>query len=165
MGNPVKMGLIIRPALATDTDGIARAHVASIQSLGASVYDAEVVNDWGAPRPAEHYVRRMQAGAQLFVAVEDGRIIGFSDYRVEKGHHRTAVYVRGDAARKGVGTTLFAAAENAARLHGAREIRVDASLVAAPFYAANGFEELGGGEHELKSGRKMACVFMRKLLR
>jgi hypothetical protein len=37
--------------------------------------------------------------------------------------------------------------------------------IGAQFYKANGFEEVGRGQHRLWSGRPMACVFMRKELR
>lgn len=107
----------------------------------------------------------MEGGELLFVAVSDdtpSRVLGFSGYRVEDGRHRTAIYVRGDAARIGVGTALFAAAETAARAHGATEIHVDASLAAVEFYQAQGFEQLAVGQHRLRSGALMDCVFMRK---
>src|SRR5437667_7044354 len=61
--------------------------------------------------------------------------LGFSSYRLEAGKHRTAIYVRGGAARMGVGTALFHAAETEARNRGVDEIHVDASLVALAFYA------------------------------
>ena len=159
----------VRPAVEFDSDGIAEAHMASIRSLGAKAYDPEIVNDWGTPRTGDRYTRAMEKGEIFFVAVEhelgkDERILGFSSYRFEDGKHRTAVYVRGDVGRTGVGTALFTAAASAARQHGAEEICVDASLAAVAFYKANGFKELGTGEHELKSGRRMACVFMRKHL-
>ncbi len=159
----------VRPAVKSDSDGIAEAHMASIRSLGAKAYDPEIINDWGAPRTGETYIRAMEKGELFFVAVErepgkDERILGFSSYRFEDGKHRTAVYVRGDVSRSGVGTALFTAAESAARQHGAEEIDVDASLAAVAFYHANDFKELGAGEHKLKSGKRMACVFMRKHL-
>jgi putative acetyltransferase len=161
--------VIVRPAVLADCDGIAQAHMASIQSLGATAYGPEIVSDWSAHRTGERYARGIEKGECFFIAVEpqegtDERIVGFSSYRFEKGKHRTAVYVLGDVARRGVGTALFNAAEGAARQHGAAEIHLDASLAAVAFYKANGFEELGAGEHELKSGRRMACVFMRKRL-
>jgi len=36
--------------------------------------------------------------------------------------------------------------------------------IGARYYKANGFEEVGRGQHRLASGRPMACVFMRKTL-
>ena len=111
----------------------------------------------------------MGNGVCFFVAVEhrerkEARIVGFSSYAFDKGKHRTAVYVVGDVARCGVGTALLTAAVDAVRRCGAEEINIDASLGAVAFYKANGFEELGNGEHETQGGRRMACVFMRKRL-
>jgi hypothetical protein len=59
---------------------------------------------------------------------------------------------------------LFRTAEAAAIAAGGTGIHVDASLAAVEFYTANGFEEVGRGEHRLWSGRSMACVFMEKHL-
>jgi putative acetyltransferase len=105
---------------------------------------------------------------RIFVAVDDestdGRLLGFSSYRLEKEQHRTAVYVAGRAARRGVGSALFRAAEAAARKSGATELHVAASLVAVQFYRANGFVEIGPGQHRLATGTTMDCVFMRKSL-
>lgn len=159
----------VRAASALDSDAIAEAHIASIRTLGAQAYDPEIVEEWGAPRTGEIYRRAMEEGEVFFVAVEhelskEERIIGFSSYRFEKGMHRTAVYVRGDAARNGVGTALYASAESAARQRGAREINIAASLVAVEFYKANGFQQLRAGEHALRSGKRMPCVFMQKHL-
>jgi len=108
----------------------------------------------------------MQSGELFFVAVrseENGeRVLGFSSYRVEEGKHRTAVYVRGDAAHMGIGKALFDKAETAAREHGVLEIHVDASLAAVNFYKACGFEEVAAGQHRLRTGDVMDCVFMKK---
>ena len=155
---------IIRRAEDVDAEQIAAAHVDSIHSLGGKFYDAEVIGDWGAPRDGQRYQQAMQQGQVFFVAVARDRVIGFSSYRVEGGKHRTAVYVRGDSARHGVGTALFNAVEGAAREHGAREIHVAASLVAVDFYRKCGFVDLKRGWHTLASGVTMECVFMLKTL-
>jgi aminoglycoside 6'-N-acetyltransferase len=109
----------------------------------------------------------MTGGELFFVALTDRdreRVLGFSSYRLLDGKHRTAVYVRCEAARMGIGTALFLAAEGAAREHGAVEIHVSASLAAVQFYKDRGFEKLAAGEHRLSGGVLMACVFMKKRL-
>ncbi|MGA9882501.1 MAG: GNAT family N-acetyltransferase [Candidatus Acidiferrales bacterium] len=163
------MTFLVRLAVAADSDSIAEAHVNSIRSLGAKCYQQKIINEWGKPRSGAPYRQAMRTGEVYFVAVETQpgeaeRIAGFSSYLFEGGKHRTAVYVRGDCSRCGIGTALFSKVETYARQRGAREIDVDASLAAVEFYMANGFQELGTGEHELKSGTRMACVFMRKQL-
>lgn len=74
------------------------------------------------------------------------------------------MYVRGRAARLGLGTTLLRLAEEHARAHGATSIQIQASLAGVEFYKANGFEALRSGEAVLMSGKSMPCVLMRKQL-
>jgi putative acetyltransferase len=158
----------VRRASLADVDEIAAAHLDSIRSIGALYYDPAVVSDWVARIDRELYVKAMASGEIFFVAVSGPNdrpdVLGFSSHRVDENEHRTAVYVRGNAARLGIGSALFKSAEAAAIIAGARSIHVDASLGAVEFYKANGFEEIGRGEHRLSSGRPMACVFMRKNL-
>jgi putative acetyltransferase len=157
---------IIRRASPADAEQIGAAHVDSIHSLGAKAYGPDVVAVWGAPKDVERYRRSMESAEVFFVAVADGPagepVLGFSSYRMEEGKHRTAIYVRGEAARMGVGTALFRVAEAAALEHGASEIHVDSALGAVPFYKSLGFEELGAGQHRMSSGMLMDCVFMKK---
>ena len=129
-----------------DAEQIGEAHVDSIHLLGAKAYGPDVVSVWGAPKDIERYRRSMESAEVFFVAVaaspNGDRVLGFSSYRMEEGKHRTAVYVRGEAARMGVGTALFRAAEATARECGASEIHVDSSVGAVEFYKSLGFEEL-----------------------
>jgi putative acetyltransferase len=158
----------IRPATPDDVDAIAAAHRDSIGSIGPRYYDAGIVEDWGSRIRGEMYARAMANGERFFIAMgsvgAERTVLGFSSHRVDGDAHGTAVYVRGSAARRGVGTALFRTAEAAAIASGATTLTIDASIAAVDFYKANGFEETGRGEHLLRSGRAMACVFMRKVL-
>jgi len=126
------------------------------------------VDDWAAPVNADLYVRAMGLGESFFVAIGNAEgwpsVLGFSTHKIVGAQHRTAVYVRGRVVRTGVGSALFKRAEADAIESGAGAIDVDASLAASDFYRANGFHEVGRGEHQLWSGRRMACIFMRKHL-
>jgi GNAT superfamily N-acetyltransferase len=110
----------------------------------------------------------MEGGEAFFIATGDldGRtvVLGFSTHRVDNDHDGASVYVRGGAARRGIGTALLRLAEDHARTAGAKTIQIQASLAGVAFYRANGFEEHGRGEAVLMSGRSMPCVFMRKHL-
>jgi putative acetyltransferase len=158
---------VVRKAESQDAEDLASVHIESIRTLGAQAYAPEVIDDWGRPRTGEHYRSAMER-ERIFVALEDrstdARILGFSSYRFEDGKHRTAIYVAGRAARRGVGSALFRAAEAAAKDSGATELHVAAALGAVDFYRANGFVETGPGQHRLGSGTVMDCVFMRKSL-
>jgi putative acetyltransferase len=158
---------VLRRATAADADAIAAAHVDSIRSIGPDFYPPHVVDAWAAGLTSDLYVRAMNDGEAFFVAtdpLDEQIVLGFSTHRAEPDEHRTAVYVRGSAARRGVGSALFQRAEADARASGGTSINIDASLAAVDFYRANGFEETGRGEHRLRNGVTMACVFMRKTL-
>jgi putative acetyltransferase len=156
-----------RRAMPSDADAIAMAHRDSIRSLGPAYYPPEVVDAWQDGLAGSVYVRAMAAGEVFFVAtgVIDGEdtVLGFaSDYAIEGTRHGTSVYVRGIAARRGIGSALLALAEAHALERGATSVEVEASLAGVEFYAANGFVELGRGVTSLMSGRTIASVFMRK---
>jgi N-acetylglutamate synthase-like GNAT family acetyltransferase len=81
-----------------------------------------------------------------------------------KPYEVRAVYVSPAAGRQGIGKQLLERLELFAQENGLKELWLDASLNAAKFYTANGFTVDAPGEHTLSSGRKMACIKMRKIL-
>jgi putative acetyltransferase len=159
----------IRRASPGDGDAMAAAHLDSIASIGPRYYAPEIVREWGARVTGELYATAMARGEVFFIAVGDldgqPAVLGFSSHRTDPDGHGTAVYVRGRAARQGIGAALFAHAEASAIAAGAPAIDIEASLAAVEFYRAQGFEETGRGAHRLRSGGSMPCVFMRKALR
>ena len=150
-----------------DADDIALAHRDSIQSLGPRAYPPEVVADWQDGLTATLYRDAMEAGEVFFIATANvegqNLVLGFaSDYPIDGPKHGTSAYVRGCAARQGIGTALLRLTEAHAMVNGATSVHVEASLAAVEFYEASGFVAVGRGETHLKSGRPVACVFMRK---
>jgi putative acetyltransferase len=158
---------VLRRATAADADAIAAAHIDSIRSIGPHFYPPPVVDAWAAGLTAGLYLRAMNDGEAFFVAtdpVDDSVVLGFSTHRNDPEEHRTAVYVRGSASRRGIGSVLFRMAEADVRASGGTSIHIAASIAAVEFYRTNGFEETSRGEHRLRNGVTMACVFMRKTL-
>jgi GNAT superfamily N-acetyltransferase len=157
-----------RRAHARDAEAIAVAHLDSIRSIGPAFYPLDVVDAWSTGLTPDIYVKAMESGEAFFIATGyvDGEaaVLGFSTHRVDDAQDGASVYVRGQAARQGVGTALLRLAEEHALAHGATSIQIQASLAGVEFYKANGFNEIGRGEALLMSGRSMACVLMRKLL-
>ena len=163
----VRDPFVVRPARPADAQAICTVHIDSIMTLGARGYPPEQVALWHQPCVPQRYVDAMSRGERFFVAVAPDlapEALGFSSYRVERSLHRIATYVAARAARRGVGTALYRAAEDLARASGASDVHVDASLVAVEFYLSLGFVELGRGSHRLRVGGEMKCVFMRKRL-
>ena len=132
-------------------------------------YAEEVVQAWSAGLGPALYVNAMNDGETFFIATgrldHETVVLGFSTHRVDDAQDGASVYVRGHAARRGIGRLLWQQAEEHARAHGASRIQIQASLAGVEFYKANGFEILGRGHAELRSGHSMPCVFMRKPLR
>ena len=157
-----------RRAQPSDADAVAAAHRDSIRSIGPRYYPPDVVDAWCAGLTAAVYVNAMNRGEVFFIATGevDGApgVLGFATHRVDEGRHGTSVYVRGRAARQGIGTALFRLAEADAVASGAATIQIEASLPGVEFYKAHGFEEISRGETRLRSGRPIATVIMRKTL-
>ena len=155
-----------RRANPQDAQAIALAHADSIRSIGPAFYPPDVVEAWGAGLTPDVYVKAMESGEAFFIATGnlDGQaaVLGFSTHRVDDDQDGASVYVRGGAARRGIGTALLRLAEAHARAHGAKTIQIQASLAGVQFYKANGFREIGRGDALLISARSMPCVFMRK---
>jgi GNAT superfamily N-acetyltransferase len=166
---PIVSGEVqVRRAGAIDAEAIALAHADSIRSIGPGFYSPDVVHAWSSGLTPDLYRRAMDGGEAFFIAIGelDGErvVLGFATHRVDDDQDGASVYVRGRAARRGIGTALLRLAEDHARAHGATTIQIQASLAGVEFYKANGFEELGRGEARLMSGHSMPCVFMRKVL-
>jgi GNAT superfamily N-acetyltransferase len=161
-------GFDIRRATEADAAAIAEAHIDSIRALGPRFYSADVVAAWGEGLTPDLYANAMRGGEAFFIATGtlDGEhvVLGFATHRVDDEQDGTSVYVRGRAARHGIGTALLRRAEEHARLQGATSIAIQASLTGVEFYRANGFDELGRGEAVLTTGKSMPCVYMRKHL-
>ena len=158
-----------RRAEASDADAIADAHLDSIRSIGPRFYPANVVDDWTEGLTRELYLAAMNNGEVFFIATGtlagDHVVLGFaSDYVIDGSLHGTSVYVRGAAARRGIGSALLRLAEAFGISRGGTRVRVEASLAGVEFYRVNGFEETGRGDTHLMSGRPIACVFMEKRL-
>jgi putative acetyltransferase len=102
-------------------------------------------------------------GEFRLVAEIDGLLVGIGCMVAEKSELR-ACYVTPLASRKGVGSALLRAIEQAAREQGVMYLKVDSSLTAEPFYSRHGYLVCERGEHLLHNGQRMACVKMRKTL-
>jgi GNAT superfamily N-acetyltransferase len=152
-----------------DASAIASAHLDSIRQIGPTFYSRDIVETWASGITPDGYVGAMEGGEVFFVATGklDGEpvVLGFSSHRVDDAQDGVSVYVRGAAARRGIGTALLRLAEAAAVAHGAASIQIQASLAGVAFYKSNGFEEVHRGEALLMTGKTMPCVFMRKEFR
>jgi GNAT superfamily N-acetyltransferase len=162
---PADAPFTLRDAVPGDAAAKEDIRADAVRALGPAAYTPGQVEAWAAStRGVESCAAWMTArpGATTLAVAPDGRALGWSDYSfdAETRTHRIGVYVRGSAARRGVGRALFRAAQDKARAAGAAEVHCDASLVAAPFYRAMGMREVGRGAHTFRDGTALPCVFM-----
>ena len=151
----------------TDLEALCEAHVDAIMSISSDFYSQEQLREWTAPVKPQKYRDAIEQGVTLWVAESDDRqLLGFSEsHQVADDQYNSAVFVRGNARRRGVGTALYRAAEVHALSCGAGSIELNASLAAVEFYRSNGFVELGWFETQMPSGRGLAVIKMRKSLK
>jgi GNAT superfamily N-acetyltransferase len=156
----------IRFAGSADARGILEAHFSAVHQTAAKDYPLEIRRAWSTPVTPERiddYLKNVLPNETTVVAEVNTRIAGFGVIIESIGELR-AVYVAAEFGNQGVGSALLHELERLAKERGCRELHMDSSLTAAPFYLRHGYEELGHADHTLSSGDKMACVKMRKAL-
>jgi putative acetyltransferase len=157
----------MRRATPADASSMAVAHVHSIRALGPAYYAPDIVDVWAAAVRPQMYLDAMRDGEVFFIAVGpiDGEpaVLGFASHRPGGAEDHVSVYIRGDCARRGLGTALLRLAEAHAVSMGATEITIEASLAGVAFYTANGFVEIRRDDARLQTG-SVPCVVMHKRL-
>jgi putative acetyltransferase len=158
--------IAVRIARVEDARGILEVHYSAVHEIAAGDYPLEVREAWSrpiTPDRVDQYVKHALPNETTVVAEADGRIAGFGVV-VEPNNELRAVYVSAEFGRQGVGSAILRELERIAKEQGCRELHMDSSLTAAPFYMHHSYKEMGRGEHTLSGGAKMACVKMRKAL-
>ena len=159
----------LRPGIPGDALSIIDAHRAAIRGTATGFYSREVIEEWApiavSPERIEGFARAIASGEEIVIVAADSsdRILGFGSI-VPSNDELRAVYVRSEHGRKGIGRAILQRLEDLARHAGLKELRMDASINAEAFYRANGFSSEASAEHSMPSGRRMACVRMRKFL-
>lgn len=154
--------LTIRPARLADAPALAAAMRAAIQAVPPGAHPAPALAAWARLPPLYHRWAMGPGGESYRVAERAGRVVG---YAARRGPELTALFVRPRAQRTGVGRALVAAIARNARRAGARSLRVDAALGAAPFYRALGFAAGRARRVPLPGGGALGAVRMTLPLR
>ena len=158
--------LTIRPARAEDAAAILTVHREAILARAAGHYPPEALAAWGAGVTPERLARAHQRLADpaflTLIAEAGGAVIGFAEAAPARGELR-ALYVKANGIGR-VGTALLFELEKRAFTE-TGSLTCDASLNAAPFYAAHGYVEEARTEHLLSAGIALPCVRMKKVRR
>jgi putative acetyltransferase len=154
--------MTIRPGTLEDREAIFQVHLRAIRASAGGWYPPAVIAAWTGSLSPLAYTAVVAAG-QLFVAEQDGDVVGFGQLDPATGGI-DAIYVRPDAQRRGVGLRLLAEAERRARRAGHQVVHLSASLNAVAFYARAGFASAGRSRHPLSSGVTMTCELMTRVI-
>jgi putative acetyltransferase len=154
---------LVRQAVQEDSAAIGCVYVSAIRELAKTHYTAEQIDAWAGSRRPEYSQQTIEAG-RIYVAEYEGQVAGYGIIELETKQVQ-AVYVSPHHARKGVGTAVLRALEQAAVEAGIDTLRLTASLNAVGFYQKAGYQELERTTHTLADGAtRMTCVVMQKRL-
>ncbi len=153
---------MIRRATLADAEGIFRAHRSAIREVACTHYTSEQIEAWAGRLSPASYSEPIEDKI-MFVAVDTGRICGFSQLDPKKSVVE-AVYVLPSHLRQGLGNRLLCALESIARASGLTQLTLDASLNSVPFYEQASYRRVRSIDHEFDSGVSIPCMVMRKEL-
>ena len=157
----------IRYYLPKDAKSIIKVHYDSVHKIASKDYETEILNDWSPKVTTERikkFLENQLKGKEYTVVAEiKGKIVGFGVI-VPKEKEIRAVYVSPKTKRFGIGTALLKRLEKFAKRKGINKLHLSSSITAEKFYLKNGYKVVSYGKFTLKTGRKMKCVNMKKIL-
>lgn len=130
----------IRQYQESDHCEIADLFYGAVHAVDERLYPRAQLDAW-APWPPDYQGWRARLEkTRPFVAVEEGRIIGFVE--LEEDGHIDCFYVHKCHQRRGVAKALFAHLSREAGRRGIKSLHVEASKAAKPFFEGLGFETM-----------------------
>ncbi|MFN4281274.1 MAG: GNAT family N-acetyltransferase [Alphaproteobacteria bacterium] len=158
--------LRFRPYAPGDLAAARRLHARSFAALAAGHYAPADIAGHAALIAAKDYAEDL-ARSRLIVAETPGAgLVASGGWIALDGEPGTArvrkLFVAPEAAGRGIGRSMLARIEDAARAAGHARFFLRAYLNAAAFYRAAGYRDDGPGGMALPGGREMRVLFMRK---
>lgn len=160
--------ITIEPAKPKDAQALLEIHATAVHQTAAPYYPQESLDHWARRPITSDRVERVKQrwignpDHRIVVAKHRGQVVGFGF--IDSDSQLQGLYVHPDYSRRGIGTKLLAALEQAAMAMGLNHLQADVSLNAEGFYRQQGFEILEQGMHRLASGQEIACIKMCKPL-
>lgn len=132
--------LILRPYKSDDATELLALFRNTVREINSVDYDPVQIGAWASEEIdiQEWHIRF--AGRFAYVAMLDGRIVGFADMTTDGYLDR--LYVSAQHQRQGIAKTLLAKLNTEASESGITEISTEASITAKPFFEAFGFTGL-----------------------
>jgi putative acetyltransferase len=121
----------------------------TIRTVNSRDYTAEQVQAWAPDQvDEERWCRRIE-GINPYVCVHDDMIVGYAD--LQASGYIDHFYVHHQWQSRGVGRQLFETIEAEAKSRQLRELTVEASITARPFFESHGFRIIAPQEVTLGS--------------
>ena len=153
------MNLTIRKATADDAAAAWEIRSAAIRHACKGFYADELLALWTV---GEMTVPFVEFVAQKFhVATVNGSVVGTGVIDLGTGQ-MDAIFVRPDMMGQGIGKRVIAFLEELGRSAGLAELKLDATLNAAPFYRCCGFVGDAVGVYRSPRGISLDCIPMTK---
>lgn len=128
----------IRLARPDDFEEMGNVFQRSVRETAARDYTPKQIAAWSSYSDDKELWASDMASRVNYLAVQDGKIVGFAQY--EPPDHIDMTYVHPDFTRKGVGRALLGALKKDATHRGVQELHTEASITARPFFEACGYE-------------------------
>ena len=143
--------MMIRRFRDSDAVQLARLHRSTIKNVNSKDYPQHHIRVW-ASRVSAHKFRTSAIDHERFVALENGKIIGFAEYKKDD---LMGLYIHKDYTGQGVGNKLLNHLEADAYRHGVRTLKCTSTITAHRFYVKNGYKTIKKamftmGRHRLK---------------
>ena len=134
----------IRPYEARDATAVTDIFYDAIHTVATQYYSPAQVQAW-APLPKDYAMWRQRLRAKPpLVALISAQIVGFTT--LEADGHIDWTYTHPQHQRRGVSSALYAELQSRARQQGITRLYVEASYLARPFFAKQGFVTLRRNE-------------------
>jgi len=155
------MSYKIRALKESDLAQINQLFINTVHAINARDYNQEQLAAWAPRNGSSEQWRQRFKDHHVYVAVENGKIIGFGDITA-KGY-LDHLYVHKDFQGQGVASAILAQLEEEARNLGLKELDTQASITAKPFFERRGFTVMRKQE-KLHNGVKFFNYVMHKTL-
>ncbi len=130
--------MLIKRYIPSMSRDIADLFYGSVHHTGQKHYTKAQLQAW-APSPVDYDFWHHRLAIKCpYVAILNDTIVGFME--LDEDGYIDCAYTHKDYQRQGVARSLFHCVEQAARLRSLKQLSVDASLMAQPFFEKQGFK-------------------------
>lgn len=152
----------VRKATREDAKDVWEIRKAAILSECVGYYPAEALQVWTQGDFTEKFAETV--AEHFYVSEVDGVVAGTGLVDLDKGKI-DALFVAPNFMRRGVGRVTMAFLEKMAQRNGVKELYLESTLNAAPFYRQCGFQGDSVSEYKSPTGISLDCILMVKKLR